>query len=140
MALIHAADLRRRLGGDHLVSPIDAIPDVIPVAGIVDDTGLALWMLAVLVKSAGDFVAWERGGRPTVLVGEPSLGQRSPGEPSHDVVITELRATTIAGLLEKLAARLSPGPPFGPGQNGEEMARIAADLAKELRDQTFLGQ
>ncbi|RFS87138.1 DUF1232 domain-containing protein [Actinomadura spongiicola] len=59
------------LGVVYLISPIDAIPDVIPVAGIMDDTGLALWMLAVLVKSAGDFVSWERGGRPTVLVGEP---------------------------------------------------------------------
>lgn len=59
------------LGVVYIISPIDAIPDVIPVAGIVDDTGLALWMLAVLVKAAGDFVTWERGGRPTVLVGEP---------------------------------------------------------------------
>ena len=59
------------LGVVYIVSPIDAIPDVIPVAGIVDDTGLALWMLAVLVKAAGDFVSWERSGRPTVIVGEP---------------------------------------------------------------------
>lgn len=59
------------LGLVYIVSPIDAIPDMIPVVGIVDDTGLALWLLAVLVRSAGDFVTWERGGRPTVLVGEP---------------------------------------------------------------------
>jgi uncharacterized membrane protein YkvA (DUF1232 family) len=59
------------LGLVYIVSPIDAIPDVIPIAGIADDTGLALWLAAVLVKSAGDFVAWERGGRPTVIVGEP---------------------------------------------------------------------
>lgn len=59
------------LGVVYIISPIDAVPDVIPVVGIVDDTGLALWMLAVLVRSAGDFVTWERGGRPTVIVGEP---------------------------------------------------------------------
>ncbi|MFD0683596.1 YkvA family protein [Actinomadura fibrosa] len=59
------------LGLVYIISPIDAIPDVFPVIGIVDDTGLALWLAAVLVKSAGDFVTWERGGRPTVIVGEP---------------------------------------------------------------------
>ncbi|WP_131741506.1 YkvA family protein [Actinomadura roseirufa] len=59
------------LGLVYIVSPIDAIPDVFPVVGIVDDTGMALWLLALLVKSAGDFVTWERGGRPSVIVGEP---------------------------------------------------------------------
>jgi len=54
------------LGLVYIISPIDAVPDVIPVVGIADDTGLALWL-----ASAGDFVAWERGGRPTVIVGEP---------------------------------------------------------------------
>ncbi|MFI0374248.1 YkvA family protein [Actinomadura sp. 1N219] len=69
--LSHATLGLLALGVVYIISPIDAVPDVIPVVGIVDDTGLALWMLAVLVKSAGDFVTWERGGRPTVLVGEP---------------------------------------------------------------------
>ena len=59
------------LGLVYIISPIDAVPDVIPVAGIVDDTGLALWLATVLVRSAGDFVTWERSGRPTVIVGEP---------------------------------------------------------------------
>ncbi|MFA1546600.1 YkvA family protein [Actinomadura chokoriensis] len=59
------------LGLVYIISPIDAIPDMIPIAGIADDAGLALWMAAALVKSAGDFVTWERGGRPTVIVGEP---------------------------------------------------------------------
>jgi hypothetical protein len=56
------------------------------------------------------------------------------------VVITELRAMIIAGLLEELAARLSPGTAFGPGRSGEELARLATDLAKELLDQTFVGE
>ncbi|WP_242908315.1 YkvA family protein [Actinomadura terrae] len=59
------------LGLIYIVSPIDAIPDVFPIVGIVDDTGMALWLAAALVRAAGDFVTWERGGRPTVLVGEP---------------------------------------------------------------------
>ncbi|WP_433475282.1 YkvA family protein [Spirillospora sp. CA-142024] len=59
------------LGLVYIISPIDAIPDVIPIAGLADDTGLALWLAAVLVKASGDFVTWERSGRPTVIVGEP---------------------------------------------------------------------
>jgi hypothetical protein len=46
----------------------------------------------------------------------------------------------VAGLLEELAARLSPGAAFGPGRSGEELARLATDLAKELLDQTFVGE
>ncbi|GGO98547.1 hypothetical protein GCM10012280_62940 [Wenjunlia tyrosinilytica] len=68
------------------------------------------------------------------------LDERRLGEPSRNVVITELRAMIVAGLLEELAARLSPGVAFGPGRSGEELARVAADLAKELLDQTFVGE
>ncbi|MCQ4043281.1 hypothetical protein ACFOSC_01080 [Streptantibioticus rubrisoli] len=74
------------------------------------------------------------------LDGDRGLDERQPGEPSRNVVITELRAMIVAGLLEELAARLSPGAAFGPGRSGEELARLATDLAKELLDQTFVGE
>jgi hypothetical protein len=74
------------------------------------------------------------------LVRDRGLDERLPGEPSRNVVITELRAMIVAGLLEELAARLSPGAAFGPGRSGEELARLAKDLAKELLDQTFVGE
>ncbi|MDE3724909.1 hypothetical protein PWG71_26285 [Nocardiopsis sp. N85] len=74
------------------------------------------------------------------LDGDRSPQVRPSDEPSSDVVITELRAMIVAGLLEELAARISPGAAFGPGRNGEALAQIAADLAKELLDQTFVGE
>ncbi len=46
----------------------------------------------------------------------------------------------IARLLEELAARLAPGAAFGPGGNGEALAGLAKELAKELLDQTFVGE
>ncbi|MFC9971733.1 YkvA family protein [Spirillospora sp. NPDC127200] len=58
------------LGLVYIVSPIDAIPEVLPVVGVMDDTGVALWLAAALVRAAGDYVSWERGGRPSVVVGE----------------------------------------------------------------------
>jgi hypothetical protein len=58
-------------------------------------------------------------------------------QPARSVVVTEVRAVVIASLLEELAARLSPGPAFGAGTGGEELARIVGQLAAELLDQTF---
>lgn len=74
------------------------------------------------------------------LEGDRSLDERPLGEPSRNVEITELRAMIVAGLLEELAARLSPGAAFGPGRGGEELARLATDVAKELLDRTFVGE
>ncbi|TQE27066.1 hypothetical protein SipoB123_12910 [Streptomyces ipomoeae] len=68
------------------------------------------------------------------------LDERPLGEPERNVVVTELRAMIVAGLLEELAARLSPGAAFGPGRSGEELAGLATELAKELLAQTFLGE
>lgn len=72
-------------------------------------------------------------------------GDRSPqARPSDgapgDVVITELRAMVVAGLLEELAARISPGAAFGPGRHGEALAQLSTELAKELLAQTFVGE
>ncbi len=74
------------------------------------------------------------------LDGDRSPQARPSDEPSSDVVITELRAMIVAGLLEELAARVSPGAAFGPGRDGEALARLATDLAKELLAQTFVGE
>lgn len=37
----------------YLVSPLDLIPDAVPVAGQVDDLALAAWALRHLLRSAG---------------------------------------------------------------------------------------
>lgn len=46
----------------YLVSPVDAIPDFIPVIGWIDDAGLLMWALRGLVRESGRFVEWERTG------------------------------------------------------------------------------
>lgn len=53
------------------------------------------------------------------------------------VVLSEVRAVVIASLLEELAARLRPGPTFGPSTEGREMARVIAGLVAELIDQAI---
>ena len=54
----------------YILSPIDAVPDILVPLGLTDDTGVALWIAAVLVRAAGDYVKWERGGGPKVVVGD----------------------------------------------------------------------
>jgi uncharacterized membrane protein YkvA (DUF1232 family) len=55
----------------YIVSPLDVVPEILlPFVGLADDTGVALWLASVLVRSAGDYVKWERGGRPNVVVGD----------------------------------------------------------------------
>ncbi|WP_329519046.1 YkvA family protein [Spirillospora sp. NBC_01491] len=54
----------------YIVSPLDVIPDPLLPFGVVDDAGVAVWLATMLVRAAGDFVTWERGGRPTAVVGD----------------------------------------------------------------------
>ena len=48
----------------YVVSPIDAIPDFIPVLGWTDDTAVMLWFMTGLMRESGRYVEWKRVGRP----------------------------------------------------------------------------
>jgi uncharacterized membrane protein YkvA (DUF1232 family) len=43
----------------YLVSPIDIMPDWIPVLGVLDDFALLAFAIPLLVKEAEKFIAWE---------------------------------------------------------------------------------
>lgn len=43
----------------YLISPIDLIPDWIPVVGVLDDLALLAFAIPLLVKEAEKFIAWE---------------------------------------------------------------------------------
>jgi uncharacterized membrane protein YkvA (DUF1232 family) len=44
----------------YFVSPIDLIPDFLPVIGISDDVALVLWLLKSLGDEVDKFSAWEK--------------------------------------------------------------------------------
>lgn len=44
----------------YFVSPLDVIPDVLPLVGIADDVALVVWMFNVLEKEIGKFSDWEK--------------------------------------------------------------------------------
>lgn len=44
----------------YLVSPIDVLPEFLPLIGITDDAGVAVWLLTSLSTAAGQYLSWER--------------------------------------------------------------------------------
>ncbi|UJF28729.1 DUF1232 domain-containing protein [Kaistella sp. 97-N-M2] len=48
----------------YLVSPLDIIPDWIPVIGVLDDLALLAFAMPMLISEAEKFVAWEASLRP----------------------------------------------------------------------------
>ena len=52
------------LAAVYVLSPLDAIPDVIPVVGWSDDSAVILWFLTGLLRESGRFVEWERDTAP----------------------------------------------------------------------------
>ncbi|MFI0420345.1 YkvA family protein [Spongiactinospora sp. 9N601] len=48
------------LGVLYMVSPIDILPDLMPLIGVVDDFGVFLWLVGSLLGESGRFVEWER--------------------------------------------------------------------------------
>lgn len=47
----------------YVLSPLDAVPDVIPVLGWTDDSAVVLWFLTGLVRESGRYLEWERRER-----------------------------------------------------------------------------
>ncbi len=44
----------------YLVSPLDLIPDVLPLLGFVDDAAVLFWIVRQVRRDLDDFRAWER--------------------------------------------------------------------------------
>ncbi|RRO20575.1 DUF1232 domain-containing protein [Saccharopolyspora rhizosphaerae] len=54
----------------YLVSPVDLIPEFLPLLGIGDDIGVASWLLTSLYAESGNYIA-ARDERRAVDPGEP---------------------------------------------------------------------
>ncbi|MBB5801734.1 uncharacterized membrane protein YkvA (DUF1232 family) [Saccharothrix ecbatanensis] len=44
----------------YLISPIDLLPELLPVIGVTDDAGVAVWLLTSVSTVAGQYLRWER--------------------------------------------------------------------------------
>jgi uncharacterized membrane protein YkvA (DUF1232 family) len=44
----------------YVVSPLDVLPDVLPLIGVADDAMVLVWLAGAILSETGDFLAWER--------------------------------------------------------------------------------
>ena len=49
----------------YLVSPIDVLPEFLPVIGVTDDAGVLVWLLSSLSITSGSYLRWEKDHRDT---------------------------------------------------------------------------
>lgn len=56
----------------YLVSPIDLVPELLPVIGVTDDAGVLVWLLSSLSIASGAFLRWEQDHR------DPGRGIEAP--------------------------------------------------------------
>lgn len=71
----------------YVMSPIDLLPDVIPVAGIIDDLFLIVFALNHLVERAGEEIVLEHWDGPQDLLGM----MRSVLRTANDLVPAKIR-------------------------------------------------
>ncbi|MEY4541395.1 MAG: hypothetical protein RLZZ306_3152 [Bacteroidota bacterium] len=45
----------------YFVSPIDVIPDFLPIIGLTDDLAIIIWLFSSLKEDFENFEAWEKG-------------------------------------------------------------------------------
>lgn len=45
----------------YVVSPIDLLPDMLPLLGLADDAMVVAWLAGAVLSETGDFLTWERG-------------------------------------------------------------------------------
>ncbi|TDO66765.1 uncharacterized protein DUF1232 [Kribbella sp. VKM Ac-2571] len=58
----------------YLISPIDILPDLLPVIGVTDDAGVAVWLLTSVSTAAGLYLRHEREQLPHH---DPPRGRRT---------------------------------------------------------------
>ena len=45
----------------YFISPIDVIPDILPLVGLTDDLALTMWLFSSLKEDLENFEVWEQG-------------------------------------------------------------------------------
>ncbi|MBC7447939.1 MAG: DUF1232 domain-containing protein [Hymenobacteraceae bacterium] len=89
----------------YFLSPIDAIPDFIPVIGLLDDVALLAWFTGTIKDEMDRFEAWERtsgeGAGHVALTPKPQaadLSREAHGQPAPEAARDHsLRALTTDG-------------------------------------------
>jgi len=95
----------------YFMSPIDVIPDFIPVIGLLDDVALVAWFTSTLKEQLDKFAEWEKT-RPVVVEDHAITADFSP-------------ATSSATARVQTPAQTAPAPANEPAQEAPESAKKA---------------
>lgn len=57
----------------YVISPLDVLPDWIPLVGVMDDLALIAFAIPMLIKEAEKFVAWETSGKNEKQISEAEV-------------------------------------------------------------------
>ena len=99
----------------YFLSPIDLIPDFIPVLGLLDDVALVAWFSTTLKTEMDKFQEWEQT-RPTLAVA--AAGHASAEGESNKAAAEQMAASMTTG-------PAAPAPADGHAQPAEESAKRA---------------
>ena len=79
----------------YFLSPIDLIPDFIPVLGLLDDVALVAWFSTTLKGEMDKFQEWELT-RPSVVEATPAAGAYASSDKETTATAASAAATAIA--------------------------------------------
>ncbi|WP_375374077.1 YkvA family protein [Hymenobacter aerilatus] len=112
----------------YFLSPIDVIPDFIPVIGLLDDVALIAWFTSTLKEQLDKFAEWEKT-QPVVVEDSPAA--------------TGFSATVDSTARVQTPAQAAPAAAHAPAQEAPESAKKAGttdlsndDTAPHLHTQT----
>lgn len=67
----------------YVLSPIDLVPDFIPVLGFLDDLSLVSWFVGKFQGEITRFREWEDTGRGQAVVARSATGPDTAAQPAH---------------------------------------------------------
>lgn len=109
----------------YFLSPIDFIPDFIPVLGLLDDVALVAWFSTTIKEEMDRFAEWEKTRPMVVEESRPFEDKASAGAPKSAPVeapaLTKITATpdNSSATLHASAATATEGGSREPGESAD---------------------
>jgi len=78
----------------YFISPIDFVPDFIPVIGLLDDVALLAWFMTSITGEMDKFLEWERGNHAATASASAAATTNSPVNATGGPAAATYTATT----------------------------------------------
>ena len=110
----------------YFLSPIDLIPDFIPVLGLLDDVALVAWFSTTIKDEMDKFAEWEKT-RPTLVEDTDTKSSNSSGKHTNS-------SDATTGQMGNMGSEANK-PPVAPQAAGTSSATATqADVAAHTTD------